>query len=87
MPPCQVDFVKHLYDKLQELHAAHDTGPMAINFPRPSFKARRPPPCAVRAVRLHGRPTARDPSPKRPSCLPNPPPRTKAAQGTHPSSN
>lgn len=35
---CQVDFVKLFYDKLQELHVAHDHGPLAINFPRPSFK-------------------------------------------------
>ncbi|KAI8462363.1 MAG: hypothetical protein J3K34DRAFT_191729 [Monoraphidium minutum] len=34
----QVDFVKHLFDKLQDLHTRFDLGPSAINFPRPSFK-------------------------------------------------
>ncbi|GBF96259.1 adenylate kinase [Raphidocelis subcapitata] len=34
----QVDFVKLFFDKLQDLNHAHDRGPLAINFPRPSFK-------------------------------------------------
>ena len=37
----QVDFVKLLFDKMTALHLGHDAGPLAVNFPRPSFKVGR----------------------------------------------
>ncbi len=39
---CQVDVLKLLHERLQELHARYADTPLASRFPRPNFKVGEP---------------------------------------------